>query len=135
MYGVSTGLAMVLAWEIEGMDMKSWRDRQVERADAAYAAPFRARMKAKYREARTAADLLALVPECRKEQRYAAQQANKYNNFTRHGTHLYDSWSFLCDAAKDFGDQFEAKARRLDAGEAPEIVLPHLRAVAPVTAA
>ena len=110
--------------------MADWRDRQVERADAVYAAPFRSRMKAKYRAATCAADLRALVPECIREADYAAKQANKYANFTRHGTHLYDSWDYLNAAATDFARQFTAKAARLDAGEDVGAVLPHVGRVA-----
>ena len=107
-----------------------WRGRQIERADQVHAAPFRSRMKTKYRAARTVAELRALAAECRREQNYAAKQANKFANMTRHGTHLYDSWDYLSAAAKDFADQFNAKAARIEAGEDIAVVLPHLAKLA-----
>lgn len=110
--------------------MGDWRDRQIERADNAYAAPFRARIRAKYRALRTAAELRALAIECDKECRYATKQANRYCNFTTHGTHLYDSYDYLAAAAKDFADKFRAKAKRLDDGESIAAVLPHTKIAA-----
>lgn len=94
---------------------RDYWDRQADRADAQYAAPWRAAMKAKYQslggKAASRESLLALARECRTEQRHAANQANKYANMTRHGTHPYDAWSALYDSARGYAEQFEAKAR------------------------
>lgn len=105
--------------------MAGWRDRQIERADKAHAEPFRARIKAKYRALRTSAELRALADECDRERRYAVKQANRYCNFTEHGTHLYDSYDYWAAAAEAFAGQFRDKAKRLDAGEPMAVVLPH----------
>lgn len=106
--------------------MTDWRDRQVERADAAYATPFRTRVKAKYRTLRSASELRALAAECRKERDQAVRQANKVCNMTQYGTHRYDSWSYLADAARDYAEQFDVKAERIEMGAPIVVVLPHL---------
>jgi hypothetical protein len=110
--------------------MKDWRDQQIERADEAMAKPFRSNMKAAYRQCRNAADLHRLSRECWKTRDDAVRQANKVNNFTKHGTHKYDMWSMLADDAESMAKQFYRKAKAIEAGEPIDKVLPFLATAA-----
>lgn len=110
--------------------MQDWRDRQIERADEAMAKPFRKNMKAAYRSCRTVADLDKLSRQCWKERNSAVRAANRYCNFTQHGTHKYDMYSFLAEDAEKMAKQFYRKARALESGEPIETVLPFLAAEA-----
>src|SRR5690242_139979 len=89
-----------------------WRDRQVARAEAAFAEPFRARMKVTYRQAADVPALRAIHRECVKVRDDANRQCSRYSNFTLHGTHRYDSYDYLYCAADDFAEQIAAKIER-----------------------
>ena len=97
-----------------------------------FAAPFKERAKAQYRQCKTAADLHALSKQCWKEANEAARTINRngYDNMTRHGCAPYDRYSALYDQARTYAIEFWRKAKRIEEGEAPETVMPHLKRMA-----
>lgn len=104
-----------------------YHDRKAQRAYDAYAGPFVKGTKDKYRACKTAADLHALSKACWAEHNYAVRRANAVSNMTMHGTHPYDSWDALATEARNLAIQVYRKAVRIEGGEAPEAVLPHLQ--------
>ncbi len=110
------------------MTFKSYHDRKADEAYEAFAGPFYERTKQEYRQCKTVADLHALSKKCWKEADYAARTINRngYDNMTRHGCMPYDKYSALHEQARTLAIEFYKKAKRIEGGESPEVVMPHL---------
>jgi len=102
--------------------------RKADEAYEAFAGPFYRAKLAEYRTCKSAADLHALSRKCWKEADEAARTINRngYDNMTRHGCGPYDRYSALYDQARTLAIEFFKKAKRIEGGEAPETVMPHL---------
>lgn len=107
---------------------KGYHERKADEAFEAFAGPFYRTTKAEYRNCKTAADLHALSRKCWKEANYATRTINRngYDNMTRHGCMPYDKYSALHEQARSLAIDFYHKAKRIEAGEAVEAVMPHL---------
>jgi len=110
------------------MSFKGYHERRADEAYEAFAGPFYRSTKQEYRRCKTAADLHALSRKCWKEANYASATINRngYENMTRHGTMPYDKYSALYEQARTLAIEFYKKAKRIEAGEAAEVVMPHL---------
>lgn len=105
-----------------------YHEEKAQEAYDAFAGPFASLFKEKYRKCQTAADLHKLSKECWKEANRASRtiNINGYDNMTRHGCAPYDRYSALYDQARTYAIEFYKKAKRIEAGEAAEDVMPHL---------
>lgn len=108
--------------------METYHERKAREAYETYAAPFVERTRLAYRQCASAADLHKLSKACWREANNAARTINRngYDNFTRHGTAPYDRYDALHSQAREYAIAFYKKALRIEAGEAPETVMPHL---------
>lgn len=105
-----------------------YHGRKADEAYEAFAGPFYDAMKVEYRACRTAADLRVLSRKCWKQADDASHIINRngYDNMTRHGCGPYDRYSALYDQARTLAIVFFKKAKRIEAGELAELVMPHL---------